>query len=423
MDISGGTSMKRLAFLRRTLLGKTSLSIFGIMIMLYIALFSPWGNRFMTPIIEKSLSSALSTPVTLREFSLRHNRFHLMIQDTFGNTLSTQGGFSLLTLRLYAHYRLECFHENGLNPIAAPFKTDGALSGGIAAFDIHGNATVFGGNVLYQIELHRFHLALIELKLDNIGYEPLLHTLEYPSKTDTTLSGDIALRGFDRRDVEGDIHLISKTHRFTPTPIKEDNNESFDLKSLLADKYGQIKPFNVNITIDASLEHAGILEQFVGLPLGGAADLNATLGGDEKLLHLKAQTRVAKSDTSIVVTISDLEPSSVTFDFKHADMEQTFVLFALNAPISGQGDMYGEVNTTSGNLNVSIIKGTTIPNVLRQEYNITQPLIHFDADVHADISKKGIHYHGTFKSDLSRMQIDNTTTHDQMLSELLKTLR
>ncbi|MDD5159005.1 MAG: hypothetical protein PHI47_03055 [Sulfuricurvum sp.] len=421
MDFSGDAAMKRFAFLRRT--RKALYLLLGIVILLYVLLFTPWGNRLMTPIFEKALSSALSSPIALREFSLRHNRFHMIVQDTYGNTLSTQGGFSLLTLRLYAHYRLECFQEGGMNPIAVAFKTDGALSGGIAAFNIRGNGSIFGGNVLYQLELHRFHLAILDVKLHNIAYEPFLHLLDYPSLTDTAISGEISLRGFDRRDVEGNIHLTSKTHRFTPTPIKEDDNESFDLKSLLADKYGRIKPFNVNINLDTSLAHAGILEQFVGIPLGGAVELNTTLRGNEKLLHLRAHTGVAQSDTSLVVTIPDLEPSSVSFNFKHANMEQTFALFALNAPILGQGDVYGELNLTGGNLNVSITKGTTIPTVLRNEYQITQPLIHFNADVHADIAEKGVHYHGSFKSDLSRMEIDNTTTHDQMLAELLKTLR
>ncbi|MDD2949980.1 MAG: hypothetical protein PHU29_04265 [Sulfuricurvum sp.] len=415
--------MKRLAFLRRTLFGKVFLSLLGVLLLLSIVLFTPLGNRMMTPIIEKSLSSALSTPVTLREFALRHNRFHLMIQDTFGNTLSTQGGFSLLTLRLYAHYRLECFHEKGLNPLTEPFKTDGALSGGIAAFDIHGNATIFGGDILYQIELHRFHLAILELKLHDIAYEPLLHLLKYPSKTDTILSGNIALRGFDRRDVDGLIHVSTQTHRFTPTPIKEDSNESFDLKSLLADKYGRVKPFDVNVTIDASLEHAGVLEQFVGIPLGGSAELSSTLSGDEKLLTLTAHTDVAKSDTSLLVSIPDLEPASVTFHLNHADLKEAFALFALKAPVTGRADGAGEFTTKGGIVTVSITKASTLPDVLRQEYNITQPLIHFDAAVRADITPKGVHYRGSYKSDLARMQIDTTTTHDQMLSELLKTLR
>lgn len=415
--------MKRLAFLHRILLGKVSLSLFGVAFLLYLLLFTPWGNRLMTPLVEKSLSSALSEPITVREFALHHNRFHLMVQDEFGNTISTQGGFSLLTLRLYAHYRLECFQAGGFNPIGAPFKTDGALNGGIAAFIVQGNADIFEGNILYQIELHRFHLAILDLKLHNITYEPLLSLLDYPSDTDTTLSGDIALRGFDRRDIEGNIRLQSQTHRLTPTPIIEDTNESFDFKSLLADEYGRVRPFDVNITVDAALANIGILEQFVGMPLRGSSKLNATLIGDARLLHFKAHSDIADSDMSLRVKIVDLEPQSLSFDLRHADIEKTFSFLTLPSPLSGKADAHGDLSSAGGKFDFTVTQGKTLPEVLRQEYNITQPLIHFDASVHADVTQKGVHYRGSFKSDLNRMEIDNTTTHDQMLSELLKTLR
>jgi hypothetical protein len=192
-------------------------------------LFSSWGNRLIAPTVEKSLTSSLSTPITIQEFTLKHNRFHLLFQDLRGNTFSIQGGFSLLTLRMYAHYRLECFQSGGFNPLPAPLKTEGSLSGGISSFTIHGDGTLFGGDLLYKIELHRFHLSSLNLKITKIAYEPLMNFLKYPSNTDTTISGEVALRGFDRRDIDGDITFHTQTDRLTPTSISEDDNESLIL--------------------------------------------------------------------------------------------------------------------------------------------------------------------------------------------------
>jgi len=414
--------MKRIRYFHHTLTGKIFFSFLGVILTAAAVILSPWGNRLTAPLIEKSLTSSLSTPITLQEYVLTPNQFQLLFQDQYGNTFSTQGGFSLLTLRMYAHYRLSCFQHGGINPLFSPFKTEGSLSGGIASFLIQGNGDMFGGDLIYKIELHRFHLASLSLKADKIAYTPLMQLLKYPSDTDTLLTGEINLGGFDQRYVEGSILLNSKTRRFNPAPITYDSNESVTLKSLLADKYGDVKPFNVNITINSSLDHAGILEQFVGMPLGGPLELNATLTGDQKLLRLKGNSDVAHSDTSISLTIADLEPSKLSFDCKHADLEQTFKFFAFTPPISGRGDLYGELNTTGGNVNIIITEAETIPKVLFREYQITQPLTRFDAEVHADLNKKGVHYRGSLKSDLSRMEIDNTTTHDQMLRDLLKSL-
>jgi hypothetical protein len=382
---------------------------------LFIALllFTPVGNRFMSPIVEKTLTSALSTPVQVQEFSLTHNRFQLLFQDEFGNTLSTQGGFSLLTLRMYAHYRIECSHAGGFNPISQPFKTEGSLSGGISSFAVQGTGEIFDGDIFYHTKLHRFHLASLYLKINDVGYEKLLHLLGYPSKTDTTLSGEVTLKGLDRRDIEGKIILTTHTDRFSPTPLGE-SGESFTLKSLLADRYGRVKPFHLKVLLDLSLEHGGILEQFVGIPLAGDIQMKGKIEGDEKFLRLSAESGVAKSATSLVVRIPDLEPSSLTLDIKHGDAEQTFKLFALPSPIRGEIYAYADLNTTGGELRISIKKGSTIPSALKQHYHITQPLIRFEADVNANLSEKGVHYRAAFTSDLGRMEIDNTTTHEQM---------
>jgi len=415
--------MKRVRNFHRTLPGRLLLSLLGIVFVIALILFTPVGNRMMTPIVNLSLTSALSTPITVQEFTLTPTRFRLLFQDNRGNTFSTQGGFSLLTLRMYAHYRLECFQNGGINPIPTPLKMEGSLNGGISSFLIQGNANIWGGELLYKTELHRFQLASVDLKINAIEYEALMHFLEYPSDTDTTLTGEISLHGFDRRDVEGDISLTTQTHRLTSTPLDEENNTSFDLKSLLADNEGGIKAFHVNVLLSASLAHAGILEPFVGYPLSTPIELNATLKGDKSFLRFKARTSVAKSDTSMTLEILELEPSRLLLDLRHADVEQTFSLFSLPAPIHGRVDGSGEFNTTNGELELILMQAVTIPSVLRKEYQITQPLIHFNADITATANLKGVHYRAAFKSDLNRLEIDNTTTHDQMLRELLKSLR
>ena len=96
-------------------------------------------------------------------------------------------------------------------------------------------------------------------------------------------------------------------------------------------------------------------------------------------------------------------------------------------PSPTKADLNGPPNlaaqyTTQGKLQINVTKGLTVPEVFKEHYRITQPLIHFNAAINADLSKKGVHCHAAFKSDLTRMEIDNTTTHDLMLHDLLQTL-
>lgn len=415
--------MNMLHRFKRTKTAKALLAFILFIVLIGLVLFTPWGNRILSPLIEKSLSAGFSTSMSVREFSLTPKRFYLMAQDRYGNTLSTQGGVSLLTLRLYAHYRLECLVPKGMNPISSPFKTDGAISGGIASMNIRGDANIVGGKIYYEGELRRFHLSSTELTFDSLDYQTLMHLLQYPSDTNTTLSGTIELKGFDRRDITGTIHLATLTKHFNPTPIVEDDNTTFSLRELLADEFGRVKAFKTDITMDASFEHAGVLEQFAGIALAGELTLTGKLKGDEKLLKLKATSDVAQSDTKFTLIIPDLEPSSIALDLRAGDAEQTFKLFNLPSPIRGKITAYAELNTTQGICNLSIKNAQTLPAILKEHYNLTQPPLRFNADLTINMDDQGVHYRASFASDLTRMAIDGTTTHDQMLRELLKTLR
>lgn len=421
--MDSGPLMKRWRTLHQTRIGKALLGVAAFFLVMGLLLFTPWGNRLFTPLIEKLLVSQLSTGVAVDRFTLRHDRFELTFHDPHRNTVSLQGGFSLLTLRMYAHYRLLAPGPGGFNPLQIPFTAQGALSGGFGLFTVRGNAHLLGGAVLYRIQLRRFKFADLQLALSDIAYEPLMHRLDYPSSTDTRLFGTINLNGFDRRDISGTVELSSKTGRFTPTDIVEEN-EPFDFRSLLADEHGRVKPFDLNVTAAVSLEHAGILEQFAGFPLGGAIDANATLEGDNHLLRGTLRTSLARSDTTLRVTIPELDPTQVSLTAAHADLSGLFRLFALTPPLTGRCDASGEINGSKALLNLRLVDARTVPSVLKKEYRITQPPIRFTATISADISRdEGARYRGSFDSDLGRLEFDRNTTHEQMLRDLLHSLR
>ncbi len=419
-----GFVMKYLHALRISMTYRIVLFVLSAAGVVYLLLFSPPGNRILAPAIEKALSSALSTPVVIDDFTLTHNRFELLIQDEERNALSLQGGFSLITLRLYAHYRIDAPRAGGINPARTPFRAEGLLNGGIAAFDIRGTLRALGGEALYPVQLHRFKPATLHAELNRLSYEELLCFMDYPSSTDTRLSGVIDLRGFDRRNVTGYIRLNADTGRFEPTPILEqDDNASFDLLSLLADSRGRIKPFDLNVTLDASLNHAGILEQFAGLHLSGPATLSATLVGNHERLLLDATGKAARSDLSLTLDILKLHPEQLRFRIEHADIEHLFQLFSLPAPMSGRADASGNFMPQWGNLTLSLSDAKTHPAVLRSDYNLTQPPLSFDAELSADFDGKGVRYRGGFVSDLQRLDFNGSAPHDEMLRELLKTFR
>jgi hypothetical protein len=410
--------------LHHTLWGRIAIALFSFFLIIFLFLFTPWGNLALKPLLEERLSRLSGTQVIVSELSLHYNKFHILCRDTLSNTQIVHGGFSLLTLRMYGHYHLHFAQTGGLNPLPFTWETSGALSGGITAFDIIGRAKLARGDALYHLQLHRFALSMIDLKIDALSIEPLIHLMKYPSDTDATLNATIHLSGIDTRDIAGKISLETRTSRFTATEIVEDNTtESFSLAKLLSDKYGVVKPFKINLTTDISLDEAGAMEQLAGIPLRGKADVSGVIRGDEKELTVHAHSPIAGGNTSSTVIYKNLEPSKISLHTQHADIGSLFRFLAFKPPLEGKLEMQSDLTGHGGLITLKLTNASTVPQVLKDEYNLTQPKTRFNALLTADLDKSNVHYRGIFKSDLSRMEIDNTTTRDQMLRELLKSLR
>lgn len=375
MDFGDYPSMKT-AFIRIGRYGITiTLWTLGVAVLLYGLFFTSVGNRVLKPFIEKKLSTALETPITIDAFILTHDTLSLQFHDVAGNSVKIQGKYSLITLTLHALYQADLSH----NKSTLDLKTTGIINGEYQHMFMQGSADIFKGNIQYRMQLSRFRPSDLHVSLNRIDYQSLMTWLEYPHHSSTTLTGDIDLHGLNRRDVQGTVTLSTRTQNFIPSQIIDDNT-SFDFFSLFTDEQGMIQPFHLNLILKTSVEELGILEQFAMLPLRGKANLTAAFQGDQDRLVLDASTNLAKSSTQARVHWKRLRPSYVYLDVQHADANALFHLFS-------------KKSLTEGSISLRV---ESISNA--------------------------IHYRGSFTSKATHLNFDDTTTHDQMLHDLLKAI-
>ena len=381
MDFGYHAYMKT-AFIRVGRYGlKITLASLGLAGILYLLLFTPLGNNTFKPLIEKKLTDVFNTPITVNTFLLTHNTLTIQFHDALENSVEVQGRFSLITLNLHARYHAKILQNGGLNTFALPLKTSGSLNGGYGLMMVQGSASLFDGEVLYRVQLNRLHPSDMHISIKNINYQGLMQWLEYPHQSSTVLTGEVDLHGLNRRDVQGDVTLRTQTQNFSPSKLIDDNS-SFDFLSLFTDDKGKIQPFHLNLTLNASIDELGILEQFAMLPLRGSAHLNTTLQGDQDRLVLDAKSNIAHSSSHARIHWKRLSPSYIYVDIKHADASALFHL---------------------------ISKKTPTPGTLSLNAESTSML-------------KTIHYRGNFTSKVTRLNFDNTKTHEEMLNDLLKTI-
>jgi hypothetical protein len=421
MDFGYHSDMKT-AFIRIGYYGlKITLAALTLAGILYVLLFTSFGNNTFKPLIQKKLTTVFNTPITIDTFVLSRNALSLTLHDNSTNTVNIQGQFSLITLNFHALYHAKMLNNGGLNTFGTPLQTSGSLNGGYKRTMVQGSANLFDGEIKYRAQLNRFNLSDLHLLLMNIKYQNLMQWLEYPHHSSTLLAGEVDLHGLNRRDIKGDVRLNTHTQNFVPSKLMDDNS-SFDFLSLFTDDEGKIQPFHLNLSLNTSVDELGILEQFAMIPLRGNANLSAVLLGDQERLVLDAHSNIAKSSTRARLHWKRLRPSYIYLNTEHADVSTLFDLFSLPAAIEGSIHLNAESTITKTAVKLSVTNGLTHPDILKRDYHLTQPKTRFTANISAQALPKVIHYQGSFKSDLAQIHIDDTTTHESMLRDLLKAI-
>ncbi len=208
-------------------------------ISVYTLLFTSWGNRQIAPIIQKQIESALKQPITVTSFTLTLTHFELALADKTDNTVHLQGKYLLLPPYIDAHYDAKLSTSEGLNIAGFPLDLNGSLKGYYQNLSLIGSAHLFSGAVDYNATLLFATPNTIDLTCRHINYQEMMDALEYPHESDTLVNGSLSINGIARRSINATGKLTATTHTFKPSPIMEDDNESFDFWQLIADKNGK----------------------------------------------------------------------------------------------------------------------------------------------------------------------------------------
>ncbi len=372
--------------LRRPLILTLS-SLSALLIGIYLLLFSTVGNRWLQPFLASFVSEKACLQIIIDTFILTPRHYTLRLRDQKDNIYDLDGNYSL------------------------------------SKGESQGKLRALGANADYTATFRTFSLDALQLRFRHLDAAALLHRLDYPGKSTGFLHGDIHLDGLAERNIRGDVRLWSTTTSFIPSPImEEDSNLSLDLYDLLADEDGDVKAFSIDCTAQIAFDEIGLIDQLIGYPLRGNITLNNRIHGDEKTLRFDIQTDLAHSDTHLNIDYLALLPHRITYRIDHADIPEVFRLFNRPSPLLGTLDSQGRFGPKNGTLELHVRNGRIRSDILKQEYHLTQPPLRFALKLNANISPKDVHYHAAFRSDLKRMSIDTTTTHTQMLSELLRSI-
>ena len=394
------------------------LIISAVFAVVYVGLFTPFGNSRLSLYIQEELALQLGCPVTVTEFSLTPKTLSLTATDEHDNTIQIKSRLNLFPPSIDGNYSLN--FPSHMNPLETTLQSIGNITGGYHAINLLGSATIFRGNVNYNITLTSLKAHDAELSIHHLDYSKLMKYLDYPHESDTVLDGNLTISGIDTRNIMAQGVLNAKTRHFTPSPLKPDDNESTDFWELLADKDGRIRPFTIDASLDMHVDELGILEQYVSYPLRTPATAHLEMQGSQHALTTNATAHIAKGDAKATLTLHKLKPHELNATLRSIDASILFSLLSLPAPIGGK--INGAIASDFSNFrfDVSIEKGQTNPLIFKKKYGLTQPAMHFAADFSTKITPYSSKTSGVITSDLASLTIEGSPTHDVMMRELLR---
>lgn len=397
------------------------LIVSAILTVAYVGLFTPFGNSKLSAYIEDKLSSLLGCPVTVSAFSLTPQALTLRAYDEHNNAVHVKSRFHLFPPSIDGNYSVD--FPSHMNPLETPVQTVGKIVGNYRHISLIGNGSIFNGIVNYKVTLASLKPRNAHLSIDHLDYPKLMKYLEYPHNSDTVVDGNITIGGIDTRNITVEGFLTAKTTRFIPSPLKEDDNESFDFWELLADKNGKIQPFKIAASLDAHVDELGIVEQFVSYPLRTPATAHMNLHGTQHMLDTDVTAHVAKGDVKASLQLHKLKPYALNARLRSIDATALFSLLSLPQPMSGKLGGTVESDFTTTTLTLAIKEGQTNPQNFKKYYGITQPLMRFEADFSTKITPKSTQTRAVFTSDLTPLAIDGSPTHDVMMKELVRQIK
>jgi hypothetical protein len=394
------------------------LIIGAIFAVIYVGLFTPFGNSKLSSYIEEKLSSQLGCPVTVTEFNLTPKALTFTAIDEHDNRIQLKSRLQLFPPSMNGNYSLN--FPSHMNPLETPLQSVGNITGGYHVMNLLGNATIFKGNINYNITLASLKARDAQLSIHHLDYSKLMKYLDYPHKSDTVVEGNLTIAGIDTRNIIAQGILNAKTRYFTPSPLKPDDNESTDFWELLADKNGKIRPFTIDASLDMYVNELGILEQFVSYPLRTPASAHLEMRGSQHALTTNATARIAKGDVKATLALHKLKPHKLNATLHSIDASKLFSLLSLAPPIGGKINGSITSDFTNATFDMNIKKGQTNPSVFKKHYGLTQPLIHFNADLSTQITPNTTKTNGVVTSDLGSLVIEGSPMHDVMIRELLR---
>jgi hypothetical protein len=197
--------------------------------MLYLFLFTPFGNSMIQPVVESKIDEATHLQTHFKKFSLSLNHIDIDLQLDANNTIACRGEYSIWKQSFSLTYDVALHNLEGLRvvtqtPLYGVFNTEGNLSGDAAFMKIDGVSDLAKSTTDYHIELTQFEPTSIGATLHHLYLERLLFMLNQKAYASGMVDMDLHFKNIQPHHLDGTVLLTTRKGRLNPKVMQKDFN-------------------------------------------------------------------------------------------------------------------------------------------------------------------------------------------------------
>lgn len=385
-------------------------SLVFLVVMIFVAAFTPVGNSFVKPIIESRISKEMQIQSRLSTFALSTNSVEAVLEIEGGNSIKIQGRYSLFSQSFDLLYEVGFKHLESLEslaqmPLRGSFYTNGTLKGDLSLMKIEGKTDLAEGGTLYYAELQELKPTSIVAKMKNAKLASLLYLAGKNPYATAEIDLDINLKNITPHAMDGEVKLKSKNGSINPQFMKSDFNvtvpkTSFslnldaklkgddidyrcDLSSNLfkinSSGRAALEPLHLDVVYALDIQNLEVLKPITNADIRGEFKLDGDAKGNKEALVLNAKSDLASSDTTIKVSLRDFVPMSLQAKIQDLKIEK--LLYMLKQPHYSDGLLSvdaeikdARLDTLDGVVKAKITKGEVDANYMTKAYSFKSPM-------------------------------------------------
>lgn len=354
--------------------------VVSIPIFVYVTLFTPLGNSFVSSLIETNVNEQKIVEVKFDKFLVTTSEINIKADIDSNSKVVIEGKFDIFAKELDINVdidvkelsKLQNFTGEKLN---GPLKLKANAKGSQELLNIIGESNIFTSDTTFDATLVKFEPKTANIKILNAKIQNALYMVNQPSFAKGNLDLIVNVKDANVKNLDGIVSLkiydgivnnksvnkefslklkdkIIYSAKLDAVLLQEFVNSKLKIKTSLADITIKKALLNIN-TLDAksdinlSVKDLSKFYDILQMKLNGAFEVNANINKVKDIIALDVNSNILKSKTILSATLDNNELKDITLDIKKADIK--YALFMLNQPSYAKGylDVKGKIKSAS----------------------------------------------------------------------------